>query len=316
MKYWLGVEIGGTKQQLGVVDDGGNLIETVSERIALPRGADDILDWMKAKIPPLLARYDVAGIGVGFGGVLRTALGASICSVHVPGWKDFPLRDWFRERFDRPATVVNDTVCGGYAELLYGTGKGLGAFAYTNIGTGCGGALFYGGRTFDGVGVGGAYFGQTYVPDRHTGRTVRMENVCSGTAVNARLRTPGTIPPESALYPLRADCSFKELCAAARSGDAFALREIDAWAESYSYAMANILTICAVSRIALGGGAANDADLLIPLVRDYTEKIVFLSARGRYDIVACRFLDDAVILGAALYARDGFHSLPTETPDH
>lgn len=67
---------------------------------------------MKEKIPTLMKEYGFEGIGVGFGGVLDTKRGASICSVHVPGWKDFPLKGWFEEEFSRPCTVVNDTVCG------------------------------------------------------------------------------------------------------------------------------------------------------------------------------------------------------------
>ncbi len=306
MKNWLGVEIGGTKQQIGIIGENGKILKVISERVELKRGAPDILDWMKEKIPTLMKEYGFEGIGVGFGGVLDTKRGASICSVHVPGWKDFPLKGWFEEEFSRPCTVVN-TVCGGYAELLYGSGRGKRIFVYTNIGTGCGGSVFIDGRTFDGIGFGGAYFGQTYVPDRKTGKCARMETVCSGTGVRERLRREGYIPESSSLYSERQEAGFKELCEAARKGDSFALHEIDEWAESYSYAMANILAVLSPERISLGGGAANDADLLLPYIRKHTERLAFLSSDGKYDIVACDYLDNAVFTGAALYARDGFN---------
>lgn len=309
MKNWLGVEIGGTKQQIGVLDNDGNVLKVVSEKVVLRRGAPDILDWMLAQIPTLLAEFKIEGIGVGFGGVLDTSKGATICSVHVPGWKDFPIKNWFEENFNLPCVVVNDTVCGGYAELCYGTGKGCRIFAYTNIGTGCGGSLFIDKKTFDGIGYGGAYFGQTYVPDQKTGKNVRMETVCSGTGVRERLRQEGYIPETSSLYPIREKATFFELCHAAREKDGFALNEIDEWAERYAYALANIITILSPERIALGGGAANDADILIPAIYKHLEKLEFVSTVGRYDIVACDFLEEAVFVGAALYARDGFNIL-------
>ena len=307
MKNWLGVEIGGTKQQVGVIRDDGRILKVISERIELKRGAPDILDWMKAKIPSLSEEYGFEGIGVGFGGILDTAKGSSICSVQVPGWKDFPIRSWFEAEFARPCTVVNDTVCGGYAELLYGSGRGREVFVYTNIGTGCGGSVFFKGKTFDGIGFGGAYFGQIYVPDMRSGRTARMEAVCSGTGVRNRLRREGYIPKESSLYPRREEADFKMLCQAAREGDSFALNEIDDWAWCYSHALANLLAILSPERISIGGGVANNADFLLPYVRRHTEALAFLSSDGKYDIVACDFLDDAVFTGAALYARDGFN---------
>ncbi len=67
-----------------------------------------------------------------------------------------------------------------------------------------------------------------------------------------------------------------------------------------------MLALLSPERIAIGGGAAKDADLLLPLIRKHTARLAFLSSEGRYDIVACETLDDAVFIGAALYARDGF----------
>ena len=306
MKYWLGIEIGGTKQQIGIVGDDGSVIKKQSGKPALVRGAQDILDWMESEIPHLTDGYEISGAGIGFGGVLDSGKGTSVCSVQVPGWKDFPIRDRFSEMLSLPCTVVNDTVCGGYAELNIGSGRGKKIFAYTNIGTGCGGSLFVNGRTYNGTGVGGAYFGQIYVPDFVTGKPARMENVCSGTAVAKRLRKSGYIPGSSVLYGKRQDADFRMLCDAVREGDSFACTELDWWAKSYSYAVADILALLSPERISIGGGAANDADLLLPLIRKHTSQLEFLSSSGRYDIVPCETLDDAVFIGAALYARDGF----------
>lgn len=307
MKYWLGIEIGGTKQQIGVISDDGSVIKKCAGKPALISGAQDIIDWMEKEIPLLTAGYKISGAGIGFGGVLDSETGTSVCSVHVPGWKDFPIRDRFSEMLSLPCTVINDTVCGGYAELNVGVGREKKVFAYTNIGTGCGGSLFVNGRTYDGIGFGGAYFGQIYVPDLLSGRVERMENVCSGTAVARYLRTPGTIPQDSILYDKSQKADFKQLCDAAREEDGFALNVLNKWAESYSYALADILALMSPERIALGGGAANDADILLPLIRKHTSNLAFLSSEGRYDIVACDTLNDAVFIGAALYARDGFN---------
>ncbi len=130
----LGVEIGGTKQQIAVCEANGQLVEMVSGKPKIERGAPDILDWLKENIEILLKKYEITTIGVGFGGPLETATGRVLISLQVKGWKDFELKTWFEQTFNRPTVVVNDTVAGGYAELHLGAGRGSNAFFYTSAG--------------------------------------------------------------------------------------------------------------------------------------------------------------------------------------
>ncbi len=313
MKEYIGVEIGGTKQQLASFDETGKMLRVISERIPLPRGAVDILDWMQKHLPTLLNENTVA-IGVGFGGIVDSHKGTSACSVHVPGWDQFPIKEWFEETFKLPVTVVNDTVCGGYAEVLFGTGIGHEIFFYTNIGTGCGGALFVRGVSYDGLGLGGAYLGQCFVPSMDgTERVERMETICSGSSVEKRIRQSGYIPETSLLYRmLDGKCEnarYLDLCRAAEAGDAFANEEIDRISYRYSVALTNFVTLFAPTRVAIGGGVANSGDTILDPIRKYTMSMAFVSVKDRFDIVQCKTMDHAVLIGAAMYARDGFKRL-------
>ena len=313
MKQYIGVEIGGTKQQIASFDEEGKLLTLISEKIPLPNGADDIRDWMKINVPKLVTA-DTVGIGVGFGGIVDSRIGLSYGSIHVPGWEDFPLKKWFEEQFGLPTTVVNDTVCGGYAEVLFGTGRGIDYFFYTNIGTGCGGALFIKGKNYDGWGTGGAYMGQMFIPS-WDGSTdvVRMETICAGSFWEKRLRAPGYIPENSLLYRMlngnTAAVRCPDVCQAAREGDAFSLSEIDRWARRYATAVANFITCFALQRVSIGGGVANNGDILFDPIRKYAEEFAFISVKDHYDIVRCETMDNAVLIGAAMYARDGFTTI-------
>ena len=313
MKQYIGVEIGGTKQQLAAFDENGVLLERISERIPLPNGAVDIRNWIRAQLPRLINDQTV-GIGVGFGGILDSRTGVSFASVHVEGWDQFPLKQWFEQTFGLPTTVVNDTVCGGYAEVLFGTGRDVDYFFYTNIGTGCGGALFIKGKNYDGWGTGGAYMGQMFIPsfDDKTD-AVRMETVCAGSFWEKRLRAPHYIPEDSLLYR-RLNGSTEavrcaDLCQAAREGDPFSLNEIDRWARHYAFALANFIVCFAIQRVSIGGGVANSGEIVLSPIRKHVDELTFLSVAGQYEIVRCTTLDDAVILGAAMYARDGFDTI-------
>lgn len=314
-QLFLGVEIGGTKQQIAVCDGSGQIVDMIAERVSHENGASDIQAWIKEKIAGLLMRYpDVQAIGVGFGGPLETATGRVLISVQVPGWKDFELKSWLEACFHLPVTVVNDTVAGGYAELKLGSGQKSDKFFYTNIGTGIGGALFVGGRTWDGIGYGAAYMGNTYTADWTAGKpgeVTRVETICSGTAIENRLRTSGYVPETSMLYEMcEGDCGkldCRMLAAAAEHGDSFALEELDRVGRYFGISVANAISMLGVDTVALGGGIANLGDLILEPIRKYTDQYVFISGKGRYQIVTCELLDNNVPVGAALYARDGFH---------
>lgn len=314
-QLFLGVEIGGTKQQIAVCDESGQVIDMIVERVPHENGASDIRAWIKENITQLLKRYpSVKAIGVGFGGPLETATGRVLISVQVPGWKDFQLKSWLEECFRLPTTVVNDTVAGGYAELKLGSGRKSNKFFYTNIGTGIGGALFADGRTWDGIGYGAVYLGNTYTADwtaKDPGEVTRVETICSGTAIEKRLQTPGYVPETSMVYAMcEGDCTkmnCRILGTAAENGDSFALEELDQVGKYFGISVANAISMLGVDTVALGGGIANLGDLILKPVQKYADQYVFISGKDRYQIVTCKLLDNNVPIGAALYARDGFY---------
>lgn len=313
-QVYLGVEIGGTKQQIAVCNEKGAIVEMISEKVDHPNGAADILHWLEQKIPQLLARYpQIHSIGVGFGGPLETKTGRVLISVQVPGWKDFELKTWFEASFGLPTVVVVDTVAGGYAELKLGSGVGSRKFFYTNIGTGIGGSLFVDGKTWDGIGYGAAYLGNTYTADwtaEQAGAVDRIETLCSGTAIERRLRTERYVPADSALTGMcggdisKLDCRM--LRQAAEQGDGFALEELDRVGKTFGIGVANAVSMLGVDTISIGGGLANLGQWILKPVQKYAEEYVFISGKDRFDVTICTLLDDNVPIGAALYARDGF----------
>jgi glucokinase len=314
---YLGVEIGGTKQQIIVGNENGRIIDRISERIPLNNGASDILAWINVKLPLLREKYaDIKAIGVGFGGPLESASGKVLISVQVPGWKDFKLKKWFEDQFSLPTTVVIDSVCGGYAELKLGAGRGAKCLIYSNIGTGIGGALYIGGLTYDGVGNGAMYLGNTFVADwtaKKAGAVEKIENLCCGIAIEKRLRTKGYVPASSLLWQFaegeQSAMNCRMLGDAARSGDEFALAELDRVGKTYGIGLSTAITFLSPDKVVIGGGVANLGEVLLDPIRRHTEQYVFISSRGTYEIIKSQIMDDNVPVGAVLYARDGFRTI-------
>lgn len=146
-KHFLGIEIGGTKLQLGISAGDGSKFTAFERRdIDISKGATGILAQIEEAGKKLLAAYPVQRIGVGFGGPVDSERGCVIKSHQVAGWDDVPLGSWCEEKFGVPTVLGNDCDCAALAEALFGAGQGSRTVFYVTVGTGIGGGLVIGGR--------------------------------------------------------------------------------------------------------------------------------------------------------------------------
>lgn len=317
MNKLIGVEIGGTKQQIAVGTEDGTILEVRQVRLGEKTNAADILAWIRETIRDIMISCEIGGIGVGFGGPLELCSGRVLCSLQVPGWTDFRLKDWFEEQFKVRSVIVNDTVLGGIGELILGNGAGSSRFFYTNIGTGIGGGLYIDRRYYDGAGYGACYLGNTWVPDWRGGAAeergavgvdgvmgagTRLELICSGKSIEERLNTPGYIPSVSILTKRNGRITCQDLAEGVQQNDRFCREELDRIASTFSIGLANILAIAAPDRIAIGGGVAKMGEPLFSRIRKYTDEYSFVADRGHYEIVESRLMDHAVLAGGLLAA--------------
>src|SRR5437764_2614961 len=168
--HYLGIEIGGTKLQLGVGPGDGTLAGLWRGPVDVAAGADGIRRQITAAVPELLARSGVEraqlkGVGIGFGGPVDDATRTVIKSHQIAGWDGFPLANWISDLVGVPAVLCNDADVAGLAEALFGAGKGMSPIFYVTIGSGIGGGLIIDGQIYRGVGKGAAEIGHILVPD-------------------------------------------------------------------------------------------------------------------------------------------------------
>jgi len=150
MKY-LGIEIGGTKLQVGVgTGDGPPLLALRRGEIDRTQGAAAIRARILEFARPLIAEYRPVGIGIAFGGPIDAKTGRTLKSHHVAGWEDFPLIEWCQSELGLPTVMGNDADLAGWAEAMFGAGKGHRVVFYITVGTGIGGALICEGKIYTG----------------------------------------------------------------------------------------------------------------------------------------------------------------------
>ncbi len=159
--YFLGIEIGGTKLQLGVGAGNGVLAGLWRGTVDVAAGPEGIRRQIVAAVPELLQRSGIEqgqleGVGIGFGGPVDDATRTVIKSHQIEGWDDFPLADWVSDLVGLPAALGNDADVAGLAEALFGAGKGLSPIFYITIGSGIGGGFIINGEIYRGIGRGAA----------------------------------------------------------------------------------------------------------------------------------------------------------------
>src|SRR4051812_2706071 len=137
---YLGIEIGGTKLQLGVGPGDGTIRHLWRGSVDPAAGGPGILARIEAAIPVLLklsglAPTDLRAAGIGFGGPTDDTTQSVIKSHHVHGWDGFPLGSWLTNLTGLPTDICNDADVAGLAEARFGAGKGLSPVFYITVGS-------------------------------------------------------------------------------------------------------------------------------------------------------------------------------------
>jgi glucokinase len=313
---YLGIEIGGTKLQLGVGPGDGTLAGLWRGGVDVAAGGEGIRKQITAAVPELLAearieRGQLAGVGIGFGGPVDDTTATVIKSHQIEGWDDFPLARWISDLLGLSAVLGNDADVAGLAEALFGAGQGLSPVFYITIGSGIGGGLIVNGEIYRGVGRGAAEIGHLRVAVHATAgiRYSILEEVASGWAIQQWAREEAKTNPGAVGLLRLVDGGVERLTAthvarAAAAGDTFAWYILfRAW-EALAQAICHVITLLCPRRIVIGGGVSlmGESVLFEPL-RQLVAERCFKPFAGHYDIVPAALGEEVVVHGALALAR-------------
>jgi glucokinase len=336
--HYLGIEIGGTKLQLGIGPGDGTLAGLWRGTVDPDTGGEGIRKQITAAVPELLAssgldRSQLKGVGIGFGGPVDDASRTVITSHQIEGWDGFPLADWIRDITGLPAVLGNDADVAGLAEALFGAGKGLSPIFYITIGSGIGGGLIINGEVYRGCGRGAAEIGHlTVVPDvaflRQFGFSgyqvlldeavidgwgklaFPLEGVSSGWSLNKMAWWHARMDPARAQTLLRLAGGRYDLITAEHVAEAAVRNDVLAqcllhhsW-KCLAQAICHAITLLCPRRIVIGGGVSLMGEkLLFEPLRKLVAERVFAPFAGCYDIVPAALGEAVVVHGALALAR-------------
>lgn len=154
---YIGVDLGGTKIMIGVVDDNG---EVMGNPIKIPTRPEDPANVLIARITGTIEKLitelhlgtsDIRGIGIGSTGPLDLEKGLVLKCLQLPNMHFFPLRDAIHKHFGLPVYINNDANCLILAECIFGAARNYSHVAGFTLGTGIGSALVFDKKIFSGA---------------------------------------------------------------------------------------------------------------------------------------------------------------------
>jgi glucokinase len=305
----IGVDLGGTKMLVGVVDS-DRRVHHRSTSISAGRTAEELLrDLGEELLRARRARPDVIAAGLGLPVTFDQGRGVAISAVNLP-IRNVPIRDLMAERLGLPVFIDNDANAAIIGEHRFGAARGAENALMLTIGTGIGGGLILAGRPYRGSTGAGAELGHIVV-DIHgppcQGNCPSngcIEAVASGIALAREAREVAEREPASALGRTLAaggEITGSTVTDAALAGDRAARDVIALIGRRIGTALAGLANAFEPEVIVLGGGVMAAGELLLGPARDEMRARA-LPPMNETPVVEAELGPEAGMIGAAALA--------------
>ncbi|MGL5978654.1 MAG: ROK family protein [Erysipelotrichaceae bacterium] len=292
MKYYIGVDLGGTNVRVAKVSEAGDVVQVLKRPSEVDKGRDHVVDTIIELIEQIDGYATCSGIGMGVPGPVDTVEKVMKLATNLPGFAGFKAAERIQNHFGIPTYLDNDANVAGLAEAMVGAGKGLAITYYATISTGIGGALVINNKLVSGV---NGYAGEiaNIIVDRNREKVNYLnvgaiENEASGTALTRKAR--GVFGDD-----IRHAGDLFDL---ARQGNPEAIAMVDAAAYDLAQMFSIIAHVIDPSVFVLGGGVMAAKDVFFDKMVAYFKTMVHTQMQDVVFVEAK--LEDPGIVGAAM----------------
>lgn len=312
-KEYVGIDLGGTNMQIGVVDSDCTLLSTAKRKTKPEDGFDAVLERMVSGIDEACqaAKTPIAqlsGIGIGAPGAVDPEEGVVLEAVNLR-WNDVPLANILKKRLGIPAFLDNDVNVAIYGENKLGSGKNAQNILGVWLGTGIGGGLILNGGLYYGHFKTAGEIGHTILFPNNPPGSRSLEHNCSRTAVVDRILRLIASNRKSMITSLvdgdLTKVKSKTIGKAYEEKDELTVEVVDDVAQFLGVAIGGVVTLLSLPRVVLGGGLTEAlGEGFVDLVQRSTRKIAFPDRCKKVDVVASKLEDNAGVYGAAMIAME------------
>jgi len=312
MKYYLGIDLGGTNIAIGVVDENLDIVKKGSVPTNADRSADEIITDMAALCKSVVAdagleMSDIAYAGIAAPGTANSDTGVIEYANNLP-FLNYPIAAKLAEMSGVGKVYIeNDANAAAYAEAMKGAAKGAKYSVMITLGTGVGGGIILDGKVYSGFNHAGAELGHMVISHggRHCscGRDGCWEAYSSATGlINMTKDKIAECEASGRATLMSESCKISGRTAfdAMKKGDEAGAEVVDEYISYLACGLANIINIFQPNILTIGGGVCNEGDnLLIPLKKKLWAETYGESDDNRTVIRIAELGNDAGIIGGA-----------------
>ncbi|MBE6549048.1 MAG: ROK family protein [Ruminococcaceae bacterium] len=295
--YRLGIDIGGTKINIGIIKENGKDISIVVSKKVEVKTVKDATSEIKNAVVALCKENgveytDIASCGVGIPGTVSRD-GKKILKVPNIAILSENFAEELEAALDIPVKMLQDSRAAAWGEYKCGGGKGLDTVICMTLGTGIGTGIVINGKIYNGALLGAGELG--HIPVVEGGRPCGcgkrgcLEKYCAGGGFDITAREM-----------LGEGNTAKELFEAARQGRADAKKAIDDAVVTLGRAIVSAVNLLSPNCILFSGGLSAETEYLSTLI-EYVKEHCY-SSSGELPILKKAELGAlSPLVGAALY---------------
>ncbi|MCQ4088634.1 ROK family protein [Saccharibacillus sp. JS10] len=297
----IGIDIGGTKIAIGLVDEAGSVIAQHSLHTDPAQTPSQLLHQTAQTINRLLetnsiSPSEVKGIGVGAPGPLDAQHGRLDSPPNLPAWHGFGVVEELRKHFGAfPIHFQNDATAATLAEKWLGAAQNVDNFIFITISTGIGAGIYMHGRLITGTSGNAGDVGFMMIEPGAAGTEGYWEQIASGTAI-----------ARQASELLGRPVHTKEAFDLAAEGEPSMRELIDLTYRRLGMGCVSLINTLDPEMIVIGGGVSQIGEPLLEGIRDYVSQHALSPAGRRTLIVPAALNQNAGLIGAASLVHQAY----------
>lgn len=311
---YIGVDVGGTKIAVGLVDSSGKIITQNSciTKADKPFAIvlNDIIDLIE-KVISEGPQAEILGIGIGIPGIADKQTGNVFECVNL-GWKQVPLKTLLEEKFKIPVYIENDASAAGLAEYSIGSLRNTTNSILITLGTGVGGSFIINKKLYSGTNGLASEIGHMVVGEGfyncNCGKNGCLETFASASALINYTRK--LIFDEGEPSQLKQIMEAREgyldaklIFDMAKAGDNVANKAVNRLVKYLAIGICNLIYTLDPEIIAIGGGVSKAGEFLLELLEAEVGKQKIFKSVNTAKLAMAELGNEAGIVGAAMLSK-------------
>ncbi|MDD2980722.1 MAG: ROK family protein [Hespellia sp.] len=286
MKYYVGVDIGGTSIKYGIINEEAEIVtqgEMPTE--AMQKGGSGIMEKAESIVSDYQKSYVLEGICISTAGMVDYKQGEIFYAAPlIPDYTGTRIKERMETKFQIPCEVENDVNCAGLAESISGAGQPYGICLCLTVGTGIGGCIVVNQQVYHGFSNSACEVGYMKFGDEE------FQSLGSSKTLVRKIEEEKGLEPGS--------FNGKMVFEKAVEGDEVCIHRIDEMADILGKGIANICYVINPEAVILGGGIMAQKEYLQHRIREAMDRYLVPSIAQKTTLLFAKHKNDAGMLGA------------------